>query len=432
MPELKVLLVGHACSPGLGSEPGLTWNWAWHLAEHHQVWVIAHPLHRAAVESVTRQHRQRAPTMVWVDLPTWANPWDPARGERGIRLHYMLWQRAALAQARRLHATQQFDIVHHVSWATVNAPPALWRLGIPFVWGPLGGGQAAPLRFGRYLGLGGSVGEAARTLRRHLMPFLPSLRRTAANSAFVLATNRETAAILYRAGARHVELFYDNGVVPNQFIPRRRARTVGDRLELMWVGRLEPRKGLPLALEAMAQVSDLPIRLSVAGDGPLRSRYERRAAALGLSETVEFLGFVPRTRLLSDLYASSDALLFTSLQDSAGSVVLEAMAAGLPVIGLDHQGAGMVMPEESAIKVPVTSPDATVRGLAAGIRKMADSPELACRMGEAARDHASSETWSRRIARMDQLYQQCLELGHDRAWVSPNDRKGSLLPNAPT
>jgi glycosyltransferase involved in cell wall biosynthesis len=417
--RLKILLVGHAFWPGEGSEPGITWNWAWHLSHYHDVWVIAHPLRRAAVEAAMAAHSGPAPRVVWVDLPR-----KPEQGERGIRVHYLLWQRAALAQARRLHATQHFDIVHHLSWATVNWAPKLWTLGTSFVWGPLGGGQAAPLRFARYLGWRGTLGEAGRHVRRRLLPFLPPLRRAAANSALILATNPETAEILYRAGAAHVELFYDNGVLPEQLMPRRKPRQAGDQLELVWAGRLEVPKALSLALEAMARVADLPVRLNIAGQGPLRTACERRAAALGLGERVRFLGLVPRQRLLSEVFATSDGFLFTSLQDSAASVVLEAMAAGLPVIGLDHQGVGMMVPEHAAIKVPVTSPSATVQALADGIRALAASPELGQRLGEAARCHAATESWSRRAVRMNALYRSCLKAraGRARLGVRHNDR----------
>ena len=406
--RLRVLLVGHICSPDLGSEPGFIWNWAWHLSDRHDVWVIAHPLCRATVESAMAQHRDRALRFVWVGLPKRWDPWDPARGEQAIHLHYMLWQRAALAQARRLHATQRFDVVHHVGWGTVNAPPALWRLGAPFVWGPLGGGQAAPLRFGRYLGKG-VLREAARTVRRHMMPFFPPLRRAVANSAAILATNRETVQVLRRAGASRVDLFLDGGVRADQFVERRRVRRPGDPLELIWAGRLEPRKALPLALEAMARLSDVPVRLRIAGQGPLRAAYEQWAAALGLSDKVQFLGLVPRVELLRDFFATSDAFLFTSLQDSFGSVVIEAMAAGLPVLGLDHQGFGAMIPEQAAIKIPVTDPAATIQGLADGIRVLAASPDLGQRMGDAARRHAASESWSRRVDRMTEIYRHCVD-----------------------
>jgi glycosyltransferase involved in cell wall biosynthesis len=404
---LRILLVGHACSPGLGSEPGLTWNWAWHLSEHHDVWVLSHPKFRAAVEDVTLRLDDRGPRMVWVELPKRVDPFDPARSQRGIHLHYVLWQRAALAQAHRLQSTHGFDIVHHVGWGTVNAPPALWRLGLPFVWGPLGGGQAAPLTFARYLGWGGVLREAGRTVRRQLMPFVPSLRRAVANSAVILATNRETAEVLHRAGARRVEMFLDNGVAHGQFAARRSAPRSGDRLELLWAGSFEPRKALPLALEVMASVRDVPARLTIAGDGPFRGAYERHAVALGLDRTVRFLGHVPHSGM-RELFAASDAFFFTSLQDSFGSVVIEAMAAGLPVLALDHQGVGALIPEETAIKVPVTSPAATIRGLADGIRALAASPGLGQHMGEAARRHADFESWSRRVVRMNELYRHCL------------------------
>src|SRR3546814_6341681 len=106
--------------------------------------------------------------MAWLGRTRWWDLWRPERGERGIHLHYLLWQKAAFDLARDLHARHRFDLVHHVSWGTVNAPPALWRLGPPFVWGPLGGGQSAPLRFHRYLGPA-VVKEALRAARRRLL-----------------------------------------------------------------------------------------------------------------------------------------------------------------------------------------------------------------------------------------------------------------------
>jgi glycosyltransferase involved in cell wall biosynthesis len=429
MQRLKILLVGHACAPDAGSEPGLTWNWAWHLSEHHDVWVTAHPQHRTKVEFALRGHVGRAPRVVWVALPSWLDPWHPDRGEAGLHLHYVLWQHAVLAQAQRLHRALRFDIVHHVSWGTINAPPLVWRLGAPFVWGPLGGGQAAPLRFRHILGPRGAIVETGRTIRRRLAPFTLSLRRAVAHSALILATNQETAEVLRRAGARHVEMFLDNGIPPDQITASNRTRGAHQVFELVWVGRIEARKALPLALEAVAELRDLPVRLTVAGDGPLRQTCERRAAELGMSERVRFLGMVPRTRV-RELFASSDALLFTSLQDGFGSVVLEAMAAGLPVIGLDHQGVGALVPQQAAMKIPVTSPEATVRGLASAIRRLAASPALATRLSEAARGHAATESWSRRVVRVNELYRRCLESSNGRTRFHQVDNTGAVLSKA--
>ncbi len=423
-PRLKVLLVGHACCPEVGSEPGLTWNWARSLAEHHDVWLVAHPAHRDQVEAALADRPQPGLSVHWVEVEAAWDPWIPGRGERGIHLHYLLWQRAAFHTCAQLHERMRFDLTHHVSWGTINAPPGLWRLGAPFVWGPIGGGQSAPLRFHSYLG-SGVMTEAVRAARLALLPMQPSLRAAARRSAAVLATNRETARLLERAGCPFVRLFLDNGVMPAAL--RTGWTPPAGRLELLWAGRIESRKALALALHAMARVRDLPVHLTVAGDGAERAGCEALAVSLGLQERVRFLGMVPRQQM-DRLFAGASALLFTSLQDAFGSVVLEAMAAGLPILGLNHQGVGAMIPEAAALKAPVHSPDAALAGLAQGMRRLLDDPDLLHRMGAAARAHAATELWPERARRMTDIYHQCVEQHHGHPTIPEDDCPGALLP----
>jgi glycosyltransferase involved in cell wall biosynthesis len=84
------------------------------------------------------------------------------------------------------------------------------------------------------------------------------------------------------------------------------------------------------------------------------------------------------------LYRSADVFIFTSLRDSFGAQVLEAMGAGLPVVTLDHQGVGTFVPEKAAFKVPVKNPEETVAGLVEAIRTLMVSPELRAKMGRVA------------------------------------------------
>src|SRR5262249_52670061 len=147
----------------------LTWNWAWHLSEWHEVWVLTHPQYRDEIESYLTQHPRRNLRFIWVTLPSVLDPWKPARGERGLKLHYLLWQRAALHRARQLHRALNLDIVHHVSWGSVSAPPSLWRLPIPFIWGPIGGGMVSPPTFRHYFGKAQSK-ESIRSWRLRILP----------------------------------------------------------------------------------------------------------------------------------------------------------------------------------------------------------------------------------------------------------------------
>ena len=403
---MKILLVGHACGPDRGSEPGVTWHFAWQLSLIHEVWVMTDPQFRADIESYLEVHPNANLNFVWVGLPP---RWDPRRtpgSDKGIRLHYLFWQRAVLREARRLHRKQNFDVVHHLSWGTISAPPLLWRLPIPFVWGPIGGGQTAPAAFRRYFG-SGWASEVLRTLRVKVATRLPGLRRAVRESALILSTNEETTHALMAAGARQVR-FCPNIAVPEQLIGHRADEPTAERPELivLWVGRLIPLKGLPLALEALAQVErTFPVRLRVVGEGPLRGDMESLAQSLGVRDRVDFVGAVPWLEMMG-YYREADVFLFTSLRDSSGAVITEAMAHRLPIITLNHQGVGAIMPPEAGIKVAVTNPDETVKALADGIRRLAHSPQARKHMGEAGWNYAQSMGWQQRAEEMTGYYEE--------------------------
>jgi len=176
---------------------------------------------------------------------------------------------------------------------------------------------------------------------------------------------------------------------------------------LLWAGRMHPRRALPLVLEALAQADDLSVRLLVAGDGEMRKPWEDLANYLRVGDKVEFLGRVPWNEM-TGLYRQADTFVFTSLQESFGTQVLEAMGHGLPILALDHHGVGTFVPPDAGIKIPVTSPQRTVAELAEGIRRLALCPEQRLIMGEAARTFAATQTWERRAERMSALYEEVL------------------------
>jgi len=345
---------------------------------------------------------------VWVGL----NPrWDPRRtpgSDKGIRLHYIFWQRAVFRAAQQLHREQNFDVVHHLSWGTISAPPLLWRLPIPFVWGPIGGGQTTPAAFRRYFGLGWGR-EGLRTLRVRIATLLPPLRQAVRQSSLILSTNPETTLALTAAGARQVRFFPSIGV-PQQLMAHVRDEHAPKRSELViiWVGRLIPLKGLALALEALSQIEpSLRVRLRVVGDGPLRADMEDLAQSLGVSGRVDFVGSVPWPEMM-DHYREADIFLFTSLRDSSGAVITEALAHRLPILTLNHQGVGAIVPPEAGIKVAVTNPEETVSALADGIRRLAASPELRKQLGDAGWIHAQSLGWPRHAEQMTKWYEEAV------------------------
>lgn len=400
---MRVALVGHACSPLRGSEPGVTWNWAAQLSRFHDVTLFAFPENRDDVEAELRERPRERLKIEWVTLGKWPDPWKPKRGLRGIRPHYVMWQRAAFAKVREFQEKNAFDLVHHVSWATLFQPPKLWKLGLPFIWGPIGGGQTWPANFFQYLTQGRLLEHVRQGLVR-LPRWNPWVRSALRGADLVLASNGETAKLLRQIGAKRVEYFADSGIHPNWLQPSKRTGQRG-KLNMLWAGRCEPRKGLPLVLEAMAVSPDSDIRLTCAGEGPSLEEWKQLANRLGLGDRVQFLGLVPWTRM-SELFASHDVFVFPSLRDSQGTVVLEAMARGLPLIALNHQGVANVLSDNAGIKVPVTDPTSTVRGMADAMRTLADNLSLRQQMGECALSRAAEHLWDRRAETMNRWYEE--------------------------
>jgi glycosyltransferase involved in cell wall biosynthesis len=145
----------------------------------------------------------------------------------------------------------------------------------------------------------------------------------------------------------------------------------------------------------------------VLGDGPLREQCRRRTEKLGIAHRFTWLGWRDRREALAH-YAWADVLAFTSLRDTTGTVVLEAISHGVPVVCLDHQGVGDIITADCGIKVPVTTPREVVRGLTRAFEELANDPERRTRLRDGAHRRASLYMWPRLGEQMAECYEQVL------------------------
>src|SRR5207302_8732370 len=125
----------------------------------------------------------------------------------------------------------------------------------------------------------------------------------------------------------------------------------------------------------------------VLGQGPLQRPWQRLAARRGVADRIQWMGWLPHAEALRQ-YEWADVLAFTSLRDTSGNVVLEALAAGVPVICLDHQGVHDIVTPACGIKVPVTTPRQVIAGLGQAVMALARDPKLGERLSEGARERA--------------------------------------------
>ncbi len=164
--------------------------------------------------------------------------------------------------------------------------------------------------------------------------------------------------------------------------------------------------------QAVAQ--GVPVEFTLLGKGPFEPELRRVAAEAGMQDSIRWVSQMPQQELFA-LYRTMHCLLFPSLHDSSGNVVLEAQANGLPVICLDIGGPATLVTDETAIVVATSNRNeaGVVQGLANAIRKLADDEQCRMAMSRAAAEHVREKMgWGERATGVLQLVDKAL----GRAW----------------
>ncbi|HYI45238.1 MAG TPA: glycosyltransferase [Actinomycetota bacterium] len=362
---MRIVVFAYACEPGKGSEPGAGWALAQMIASFADVHVITRSNNAAAVEDAHSHLSTRdRMSFSFVEGPAWSRRLK--KGQRGIRLYHSLWQRAALKEARRLHERGPFDAAWHITIANAWLGSAGGRLGIPFVFGPVGGGVTAPWRIVRALGWRAVAFEVARiTTRMMWRTFNPLARNALKRATLVIAQNKETRDWLPRRYHPKTVIF-QNAVMEGP-APTPKTRSHSHPIAC-FAGRLNTWKGAAIAIRAIAATPDW--HLVLLGEGPERERLWALADELDVVDRVQLRGRVSHPELFRVMSEEADAFLFPSLHDDSALAVAEAVACGLPVVCLDIGGTPVIAGERGIAVDPHGSPKSVVKDLAAALEKV--------------------------------------------------------------
>lgn len=395
---MKLLLSAYACQPNSGSEPGVGWRWSIELARlGHEVHVLTRANNREAIESerlrstlAARLHHH------YFDLPPWL-----ARWKRGLGLYpyYYLWQWGAARSAQRLHALERFELVHHLTFGSIWQPTFMGRLGVPLVLGPLGGGEVAPMQLRKGYSIRGKVVDALRDVARMAAMADPNVRRSHSQARLIALRTPDNVILVAPRQRSKIVNAPDIGAEPAREMPMRASDP--HILKLLYVGRLLHWKGLHLALRAIADLAGggIDVRLTLVGQGPEEAHLRALAVRLGIADRLRWVGWVPHEEI-GQHYENNDLFLFPSLHDSGGTVVLEAMSHGLPVICLDLGGPGVLISERAGVKVDpsgLSEAEVAARLTAAMAALHRDRVRLA-ELAQTALLEASRRTWSATVA----------------------------------
>lgn len=385
---MKLLVSAYDCAPAGASESIVAWNWIQAFIRcGHYVHVLTRSSNRAAIEDAFLSVAPEL-TFHYYDPNGW-----PAMFE-GSALHYLHWQWGAYRLAKWMHRIERFHRVHHVPVASYRRPSFMGRLGIPFVFGPVGGGETAPAALRAKVPFGARCAEALR----NVAAMNPLTRQTMARAQVIACATADTMAHIPRSFRSKCLVQHPAGlhecdvaVIPPYSI---------DPPHFLIFASLRRGSGLQLALEALAEarVRVPEARLRVISEGKDRPWFVRQARAAGVEHAVDWLTAAPQSEL-ARVYENSVALLSPSYRDSSGLKVLHAMAAGRPIICLDCGGPGAITTTDCAcvVKTEGSTERALVHAIAEAMILLATNPMLRARMSANALARARQLTWDRAV-----------------------------------
>lgn len=412
MIRLNILIEAHEFSPTRGSECAEGWNVVSRLAKYHNVTVLyakgsqfnVNIYEKELNEYLSQNGKISNIEYISIEQPK-ATRFVVAVNKYlskdissiGIPILYYLgyrfWQKSAFKKAKELCKIRNFHIIHHLTSISFREPGFLWKLPVPFIWGPTGGMSSIPITFFKFLGLKYATLELIRSILNNIQ-FYTNIRiyNAAKKSSLIYTFSKEDQYLFRKRTGKNPRLLLDAASIEG--IKTKKETTNSKYIKVLWCGQLIKRKALEFILFALSSDDQLKttIKLKIVGTGPLKSYYDTLVARLNISENIEWIGQVDRQKVFK-IMNESDLFVHSSYREATSNVIPEALSAGLPVICHDVNGMSIAINDNCGIKIPLISPKKSIEGFKNALLKLINQPCELVRLKSGALVRAKELSW---------------------------------------
>ncbi len=407
----KVLVEAYECSPIRAHAPGAAWQILSRLAKWYNLWVITEETqYRNEVTDYLKSNPVLAEHMHFLFIPRLKKEGfgrkRPALPIREV-LEYRRWLKRSFVLAKQLQSKINFDLVHHLRGDSFREPGYLWKLSVPFIWGPTGGTASIPWRMLTTLDSKAMAEYAVRNVANAFQfHFSPRVRNACYAAKRILAQTTEDQKNFSKVHSVETLMAHEQGCDPSMASLHYYDGT--RKLNVAWVGRCIPGKAMPILLKAVSkQEIKGRITLHIVGDGPCFAKWQILARDLGIAGQCKWHGWLEQQKTL-DLLNSCDVLAFTSLLEATSTTVMQALSLGVPVICMKLCGFGDVITDECGIVIPVKNSRSAVEGFSAALGSILQKPKILEELSKGALRQAEKYSWDSIAQQVKDAYDMAL------------------------
>lgn len=406
---MKVLYIAFECSPVRGSECAIGWNWPYYMRKYHDVTVLTRLEHKEEIQDYLRDNNINDMNFIYMDVPNWMNIYRNTR--RYWLLYYQIWQRYVRRKIKKLQEQQQFEIIHHITMNEFRTIESARNLHTNYIFGPTGGAQLTPEYLKSYT-KGHEKEEKIREYINRWIRHSKNYQKQINASSYIFFANMETKEYLEPIikDKSICKIMLDTGLC-SELLTEPEPKQVKKEFVFLWAGRLVYRKGINIVLDAMRLLpKNLNYQFLICGGGPELTKLQSMACEYEISDHVKFCGNIDYKKM-KEMYQISDAFLFPSLRETSGTVVLEAMSNGVPVIGFNNGGIKTIMSEREGYYISGNSKSSVIDSLSQIMLHCINNPDEVQKKGRAAFEYVKNNlTWEIKTKEMNEFYKE-LERG---------------------
>lgn len=403
----NVLVLAYAVSPIRGSEFSVGWNYIKSMSQEHRLTVVYGAsgdhlgddtdLHNFLKENTIKNVKflfVKANSLM--NIANYLNKFGIF--EYSFYFAYNLWHRKVYSVVSKIVENEKFDIIHFLNLTGYREPGYLWKIDIPYIWGPMGGIPNRPKQLFSSLSVKNrflfTIRNWVNTIQFN---YNPRLQKALNATDLLLTGNSETKKLIEKKYKISSIYLPENGIANyNELVKKRTIQlTRGDLCNIFWIGRIDANKSLTFLIEALSNIEGRNWHLHVLGDGPLKSVMQQLAMEKHIANKISWHGHIPRSEVFS-LLQSLHLHVITSLGELTTTVLFEAMSNGIPTITLNHCGMKDVICEKCGIKIDIDSVQQVIDDLSFAISDLVEHPEKINQLSIGVNDCAMSFTWERR------------------------------------